>query len=99
MCVRPFQANLLLNGLPDCFFFCMENNYSFTFLEKSKFKVESLLRMRRNTCDAYGTTRGLLARESSSVSPSTVLFQVLATQTASNCWLRALNVAVAHGLL
>ena len=43
--------------------------------------------------------RGLLARESSSVSPSTVLFQVLATQTASNCWFRALNVAVVHGLL
>ena len=28
-------------------------NIAFTFLEMSKFKVESLLRMRRNTCDAW----------------------------------------------
>ena len=33
------------------------------------------------------------------MSPSTVLVLVLAIQTASNCWLPALNIAVVHGLL
>ena len=33
------------------------------------------------------------------MSPSIVLAQLLAIQMASNCWLLALNVAVAHELL
>ena len=37
--------------------------------------------------------------KSCSMSPFTVLVLVLAIRTASNCWLLALNVAVACGLL
>jgi len=33
------------------------------------------------------------------MSPSTVLVPVLAIRMASNCWVPALNIAVAHGLL
>ena len=40
-----------------------------------------------------------VARKSCSMSASTVLFPVLAILMASNCWLPALNVAVAHRLL
>ena len=40
--------------------------------------------------------RGLMARKTCSVSPSTVLVPLLAIR---NCWLLALNIAVAHGLL
>ena len=44
-----------LVDFPTIYFFCMENklnsclNAAFTFLEKSKFNVESLLNMHRNT--------------------------------------------------
>ena len=57
-------------------------------------KVESHLRMCRNTCNAwYGP------RKSCSVSSYNVLVSVLAIWIATNCWLLTLNVAVAHGLL
>ena len=56
MLIRPFQ---LFNGFPNCFLFYMVNTFNFclntplAFLEKSKFKVESVLHMRRNICDAW----------------------------------------------
>ena len=43
--------------------------------------------------------RRSVGTKSFSVSPSIVSVPVLTIQTASNCWLLALNVAVGHGLL
>ena len=72
-------------------------NTAFTVLEKSKFKVESLLRMRRNAYAAWYEVPDWPQK----VVPCLhiVLVPVLAIRMASNCWLPALNIAVAHGLL
>ena len=70
--------------------FCL--NITCTFLEKSKFKVESLFCMCRNTCDArYEVCCPL---KSCSVPPSTLLVPVLTIRMASNCWFLVLNVAI-----
>ena len=93
--LRPFQLDQLFNGYPDCLFFCMEIT---TFLEKSKFKVESLLRMHRNTCEAWYEVCW----------PEKVVLCLHLLywswcwsfeRPVTYCWLLALNIAAAHGLL
>ena len=72
-------------------------NTTFTFLEKSKLKVESLLYMHRNTCYAWYE----VCWPEKFV--SCVLALGLAIQMASNCWLPACErsysawIGVYHG--
>ena len=90
-----FPTESVANESPDYFFLhgkcCL--NTDFTFLEKSKFKVKSL--------HAYVGThvRGPLAQKKLFHVSNYCIRPGVGHLNDQNCWILALNRAVAHGLL